>query len=216
MNFPTRSLAATAIAVLLLASCERKQPSTDTSSAAAETTVAPDSFKVAFETSKGRVVVQVKRAWAPRGADRFYQLVNQHYYDGVKFFRVLPNFMAQFGVNGDPAVTAKWNTNIPDDSVKQSNLRGAITFATAGPNTRTTQLFINKRDNQRLDGMGFAPFGRVVEGMAAVDSLYMGYGEGAPGGNGPSQDRIESEGNKYLNRFFPKLDSIITVRIVKD
>ena len=215
MNFPTRSFAA-ALAILALASCERKQPSTDTSSVAAASTVAPDSFKVAFETSKGRVVVQVKRAWAPRGADRFYQLVNQHYYDGVKFFRVLPNFMAQFGVNGDPAITAKWNTNIPDDSVKQSNLRSAITFATAGPNTRTTQLFINKRDNQRLDGMGFAPFGRIVEGMAAVDSLYMGYGEGAPGGNGPAQDRIESEGNKYLNRFFPKLDSIITVHIVKD
>lgn len=176
---------------------------------------APDSFVVAFETNKGRILVRAVRAWAPLGVDRFYALVNQHYFDGTKFFRVLPNFMAQFGLSGDPATNSLWkDRTIRDDPVKQSNLRGSLSFATAGPDTRTTQLFINKRDNARLDGMGFAPFAKVVDGMRVVDSLYMGYGEGAPDGNGPSQDRVTSEGNTYLNRYFPKLDSIITARVV--
>ena len=208
--------------VIVVAACERTPPGQQTSTAAGGTTTAaaasdqaPDSFRVVFETSKGRVVAQAVRRWAPRGVDRFYALVNSGYYDGVKFFRVLPDFMAQFGISGDPAVTARWDHPIADDSVTQSNLRGFISFATAGPGTRTAQLFINTRDNVRLDGMGFAPIAKVVEGMSVVDGLYMGYGEGAPSGAGPSQDRITNEGNAYLNRYFPRLDSIITARVVR-
>jgi peptidyl-prolyl cis-trans isomerase A (cyclophilin A) len=201
--------------------CERGKPiggtpSGDTVSTQPRPSAAPDSFFVAFQTNKGRIVVQAVRAWAPQGVDRFYTLVNDHFYDRVKFFRVLPNFMAQFGISGDPATDKKWiDSNIPDDPVRQSNLRGFLTYATGGPNTRTTQLFINKRDNQRLDGMGFAPIGKVVAGMDVVDALYMGYGEGAPGGNGPMQERIHGEGNTYLNRYFPKLDSVVTARVVR-
>jgi peptidyl-prolyl cis-trans isomerase A (cyclophilin A) len=186
-----------------------------TSPRAAATPAAPDTFLVAFETSKGRVVMQTVRAWAPRGADRFYELVNAHFYDGVKFFRVL-GFMAQFGISGDPAANDAWRDRvIPDDSVAQSNQRGFVSYAMGGPNTRTTQLFINKRDNHRLDGMGFAPFARVIEGMEAVDKLYGAYGEGAPDGAGPMQDRIEHEGNAYLNKYFPRLDSVVTARVVR-
>jgi peptidyl-prolyl cis-trans isomerase A (cyclophilin A) len=178
---------------------------------------APDSFSVAFQTSKGSFVVRAVRAWAPRGVDRFYFLASNHFYDGTKFFRNLPNFMAQFGIHGDPAVNDVWgDRTIPDDSVAQSNQRGFVSFAMGGPNTRTTQLFINKRDNRRLDPMGFAPIGRVVEGMHVVDALYTGYGEGPPTGGGPDQDRIGREGNRYLARHFPQLDSIISTRLLKD
>jgi peptidyl-prolyl cis-trans isomerase A (cyclophilin A) len=212
---PTRSLLA-AIAVIAALSCQRG-PSPEQKGGAEAAAPAPDSFKVAFETNKGRFVVQAVRAWAPQGVDRFYALVNDEFYDGVKFFRVLPNFMAQFGIHGDPAENDLWkDRNIPDDPVVQSNKRGFVSYATGGPNTRTTQLFINKRDNVRLDGTGFAPFARVVEGMAVVDSLNMEYGEGAPEGRGPSQGRIELEGNRYLNREFPRLDSIIRARVIKD
>ena len=178
---------------------------------------APDSFRVAMETGKGRIVLEVKRAWAPRGVDRFHALVTSGYYDKVKFFRVIPGFMAQFGISGDPAMNARWgDANIPDDSVKQSNRKGMITYAkTMAPNSRSTQLFINLVDNPNLDGMGFAPFGRVVEGMDVVEKLYGGYGEGAPDGGGPEQGRIGREGNAYLNSAFPKLDSIISARVIK-
>ena len=177
---------------------------------------APDSFRVAFKTGKGDFVVQVNRAWSPRGVDRFHALVTSGYYDRVKFFRVIPDFIAQFGISGDPKANEQWaNTNIPDDSVTQSNVRGTVTFATAGPHTRTTQLFINTRDNVRLDQMGFSPFGKVVSGLDVVEKLYNEYGEGAPSGMGPDQGRIEREGNAYLNKSFPKLDSIISARIVK-
>jgi peptidyl-prolyl cis-trans isomerase A (cyclophilin A) len=209
-----------AIALTAINACERgkpvdKAPGADSVATRPTSATAPDSFFVAFQTNKGSFVVQVVRAWAPLGADRFYALVNDRFYDRVKFFRVLPNFMAQFGISGDPGTARAWSDrNIPDDPVTQSNLRGFLTYATGGPNTRTTQLFINKRDNQRLDGMGFAPIGKVVSGMNVVDSLYMGYGEGAPAGNGPMQDRIQNEGNVYLNRYFPKLDSIIRARVV--
>ena len=176
---------------------------------------APDSFKVAFETGKGRIVVQAIRAWAPLGVDRFYYLVSHGYYDRVKFFRVLPDFMAQFGIHGDPAVNSAWeDRTIPDDSVRQSNGRGTITFATGGRNTRTVQLFINKADNRRLDALGFAPIGRVVEGMQVVDSLYQDYGEGPPHGFGPDQGRIGRQGNRYLNREYPRLDSIVSARVI--
>jgi peptidyl-prolyl cis-trans isomerase A (cyclophilin A) len=216
VNRLAQSLLAFTIAAIAAVSCQRG-PSPEKKGAAGADAQAPDSFKVAFETNKGRIVVQAVRTWAPRGVDRFYALVNDQFYDGVKFFRVLPNFMAQFGIQGDPAKNNLWkDRNIQDDPVVQSNKRGFVTFATGGPNTRTTQLFINKRDNVRLDGMGFAPFARVVEGMGVVDSLNMEYGEGAPEGRGPSQGLIELEGNRYLNRDFPRLDSIIRARVLKD
>lgn len=178
---------------------------------------APDSFKVRFETSRGPFVVRVVRDWSPHGVDRFHYLVGNGFYDGVKFFRVVPNFVAQFGIHGDPAVSQVWRERtIPDDSVKQSNQLGFITFAMGGPNSRTTQLFINRRDNRRLDAMGFAPIGLIIEGQAAADSIYSGYGEGAPRGQGPDQGMIQRQGNAYLEREFPRLDSIVRARVVKD
>lgn len=178
-------------------------------------TPAPDSFKVAFETSKGNFTVVAHRDWAPRGVDRFYHLVELGFFNDARFFRVLRGFMAQFGMNGDPRVTAAWEPlTIADDPVKQKNTRGMVSFAMGGPNTRTTQLFINYADNTNLDGMGFAPIGQVVDGMSVVDSLYADYGEGAPDGAGPSQERIAAEGNAYLTRDFPKLDFIKSARIV--
>jgi peptidyl-prolyl cis-trans isomerase A (cyclophilin A) len=177
---------------------------------------APDRFRVRFETTRGPFVVEVTRAWAPRGADRFYNLVRAGYYDDVAFFRVIEGFMVQFGIHGDPRVNAAWRVaRIPDDPVAQSNRRGMVTYAMAGPDTRTTQLFVNFKDNASLDSQGFAPFGRVVEGMAVVDSLYSGYGEGAPRGMGPDQGRAQAEGNAYLRGSFPKLDLVKTARVVK-
>ena len=173
-------------------------------------------FKVRFSTSAGTVVVRVRSDWAPLGAARFRALVESGFYDGARFFRVLPGFVAQVGISGDPAVTRKWDkSEIKDDPVKASNTRGRVTFATAGPDTRTTQIFINFSDkNARLDSKGFSPFGEVLEGMDVVERLYSGYGEGAPQGKGPDQDRIEKEGNAYLERDFPKLDYIQTARLV--
>jgi peptidyl-prolyl cis-trans isomerase A (cyclophilin A) len=208
-------LGAAALAAAIAAGCRPPAQETSRADSVAELT-APDTFLVAINTNKGRILVQAIRAWSPRGADRFYTLVADKFYDGAKFFRVLPNFMAQFGIAGDPAVNAKWaERKILDDPVTQSNLRGYVSFATSGPDTRSAQLFINKRDNRRLDGMGFAPFAKVIDGIEVVDSLYMGYGEGAPSGPGPRQDLIQQQGNAYLNRSFPKLDSIITARIVR-
>ena len=171
---------------------------------------APATYKVKFQTSKGDFVVEVTRAWAPHGADRFYNLVKNGYYDSARFFRVIKDFMVQFGINGDPGVNQVWQqARIPDDPVQQSNKRGMVTFATAGPNTRTTQVFINYADrNAGLDSQGFAPFGMVVEGMEVVDALYSDYGEGAPQGMGPDQGRSQSEGNAYLTKNFPNLDYI--------
>ena len=170
---------------------------------------APATYKVRFDTTKGVFVVEVTRDWAPKGADRFYNLVKNGFYDNVRFFRVISGFMVQFGINGDPAIMARWRTaQIPDDQVTQSNKRGTITFATAGPGTRTSQVFINFNDNSNLDGMGFAPFGRIVSGMNVVDSINAEYGEGAPRGRGPDQSRIQNEGNAYLTKDFPRLDYI--------
>lgn len=183
---------------------------------AVATVTAPAQFRVRIETSRGPIVVELHRDWAPIGVDRFYQLVEDGYYDDVRFFRVLTGFMAQFGMSGDPAKTALWTSRtIQDDPVTQTNKRGMLTFATAGPNTRTTQLFINTADNAGLDAQGFAPIGEVVEGMSVVDALYAGYGEGAPRGQGPDQGQIRAEGNAYLQRDFPKLDFIKTARVVK-
>lgn len=169
----------------------------------------PDSFRTRFETSAGDFVIVVHRAWAPRGADRVYELARSGYYDDARFFRVISGFMVQFGLHGDPKVSAEWRERrIPDDPVRRTNVRGMVTFATAGPGTRTTQVFINFGNNDRLDAMGFAPFGQVMEGMDVVDRLYAGYGEGAPQGRGPNQGRIQMEGNAYLERAFPKLDYV--------
>ncbi len=175
---------------------------------------APDNFKVKFETSKGNFVVELHRDWAPIGVDRFYTLVRSHYFDEARFFRVLTGFVVQFGLNKDPAVTAKWKSmEMPDDPVKQSNARGTLTYAKRGPNTRTTQLFINLGDNRRLDQDGFAAFGAITEGMDVVDALYAGYGEGAPRGAGPDQQAIQEQGNAYLTSQFPKLDFVKTAVI---
>jgi peptidyl-prolyl cis-trans isomerase A (cyclophilin A) len=180
----------------------------------AATQMAPDVFKARFSTTKGDFVLEVHRAWAPKGADRFYNLVKLGYYDGVPFFRVIDGFMVQFGIPGDPALSARWRSaTIPDDHVgKQSNLRGFVTFAMGGPNSRTTQLFINYVDNSRLDGMGFPPIGKVVLGMDVVDSLYK-VGEGAPEGPGPSQGRVQMQGNAYLHQAYPQLDYVKTARL---
>ena len=178
---------------------------------------APAAYKVNFDTSAGAFVVEVQRDWAPQGADRFYNLVKSGFFDNTRFFRVISGFMVQFGIHGDPAVSAAWrNARIPPDPVKQSNKRGYITYAMGGsPDTRTTQLFINFGDNARLDASGFAPFGRVVSGMDVVDKIYSAYGEGAPGGAGPEQGRIQAEGNAYLTKDFPKMDYIKTAQIAK-
>ena len=177
---------------------------------AALNVTAPDSYRARFTTSKGDFVIEVTRAWAPHGADRFYNLVANGFFDDCRFFRVVYGFMVQFGISGDPALNGVWReAKIPDDPVLQSNKRGYVTFATGGPNTRTTQVFINFADkNSSLDGQGFAPFGQVVEGMEVVNKLFSGYGEGAPKGHGPDQNRIQKEGNAYLTKSFPKLDFI--------
>ncbi len=171
---------------------------------------APDEFRVKFDTSAGEFTVEVHRDWAPNGADRFYNLVKSGFYDDVRFFRVIENFMVQFGIHGDPAVSSAWReARIPPDGVDQSNRRGYVTYAMAGsPDTRTTQVFINFGNNSSLDRQGFAPFGRVVDGMRVVDRIYSDYGEGAPSGRGPSQGRIQAEGNTYLNADFPRLDYV--------
>jgi peptidyl-prolyl cis-trans isomerase A (cyclophilin A) len=177
---------------------------------------APDTYKAKFDTSKGPFVIEVHRDWAPLGADRFYNLVKNGFYDDCRFFRVIDGFMAQIGMNGNPAIQQAWvPARIQDDPVKQSNKRGYVTFAHAGPNSRTTQFFINFGDNAMLDKQGFPPIGQVVSGMDIVDKLYSGYGDGPPRGRGPSQGQITSEGNAYLVKDFPKLDYVKKATIEK-
>jgi peptidyl-prolyl cis-trans isomerase A (cyclophilin A) len=177
---------------------------------------APAVYKAKFDTTKGTFVVEVHRDWAPNGADRFYNLVKNGFYDNVRFFRVISGFMVQFGINGDPKVSAPWReARIPDDPVKQSNKRGYITYAMAGPNTRTSQVFINFGDNASLDRQGFSPFGRVISGMNVVDSLNAEYGEGAPRGRGPDQGRVQMEGNTYLKKDFGRLDYVRKATVEK-
>jgi peptidyl-prolyl cis-trans isomerase A (cyclophilin A) len=176
---------------------------------------APDQFRAHFTTSRGDVVIAVHRDWAPNGADRFYNLVKLGFFDDTRFFRAIDGFMVQFGINGDPAVNAKWQgATFPDDPVRQHNVRGSVTFAQTGaPNSRTTQVFVNYADNSRLDATGFSPFGEVVTGMNVVESFYKGYGEGAPGGHGPNQSLIQTEGNAYLDKGFPMLDRTLSTAI---
>lgn len=175
---------------------------------------APATYTVKMNTTAGEVLIDVTRDWAPIGADRFYNLVKAGYYTDVAFFRVIDNFMAQTGLHGKPEVNKAWRTaRIQDDPVKESNTKGRVTFAMAGPNTRTTQIFFNYKDNSNLDGMRFAPFG-MVRDMKAIDALYKGYGEGAPRGRGPHQGRIHAEGNTYLKADFPEMSYILNATIV--
>jgi len=179
------------------------------SSSSSVSVTAPAEYKVKFDTSRGVFVVDVHRDWAPVGADRFYELVKAGFYDDARFFRIVPGFVVQWGLNKDAKASAEWRAKqIPDDPVKESNHPGYITFAKTGqPNSRTTQVFVNLADNERLDSTGFAPFGKVTEGMSVVGDFYSGYGEE------PQQNLIESEGNAYLQRDFPRLDYIKTARV---
>lgn len=173
---------------------------------------APETFRAKFTTSKGDFVIEVTRAWAPNGADRFYNLVRNGYYNDCRFFRVISDFMVQFGINGDPSLNQVWyQAQFRDDPVKESNKRGYVTFAMTGqPNSRTTQIFINYKDNSFLDAQNFSPFGRVVEGMDVVDSFYKEY-QGVPSDNQP---QIQARGNAYLNKEFPKLDYVKSAAIM--
>jgi len=176
---------------------------------------APEIYEVKFTTTKGDFVIRVTRAWAPLGADRFYNLANHHFFDQASFFRVLPRFVVQFGISAHLEVSRPWQSaTIKDDPVKQSNRRGFVSFATGGPNTRTTQVFINLGNNSALDSMGFSPFGEVTQGMDTVEKLYSGYGEGAPSGKGPRQDLIQSQGKTYLEKNFPLLDTIKSTSVL--
>ncbi len=201
-----RRLYLTLAVAVLFASCGKKSE---------EMKPSPAQYKVRLQTTKGDVLILVHRDWSPLGADRFYELTNAHFYDGDYFFRALRGFVVQWGINGDPNVTKRWDAMpINDDPPKVSNKIGTIVFATAGQNSRTTQVFINLADNSRLDSRGFTPFGEVIQGMDNVMNFYTGYGEGPPSGDGPDQDQITQNGNTYLKEHFPKLDSIQTARVV--
>lgn len=181
--------------------------------------VAPDSFRIDLETSRGPITLVARRAWAPHGVDRFYYLAKHGYYDSTYFFRVIENFVAQFGISGNPSISAAWqNRRIPDDPVRHPNTRGTIAFASQGPDSRSVQLFINLRDNPKLDtyGGGFPPIAEVTAGLNVAESLYDGYGEGAPSGLGPRQELITDQGNAYLRRYFPQLDLIRRLTIAQE
>ncbi len=204
-------------ALLVLGACEsakKEQPAAPPSASSLKNpsslnAQAPDVYWAKFDTTKGSFVIKVTRDWAPIGADRFYNLVKNGFFNNASFFRVIPGFIVQFGISADPSVSAVWHdADIQDDPVKQHNVAGTVTFATAGPNTRTTQVFINLADNQSLDAQGFAPFGTVTQGMDVAQSFYSGYGEGAPMGNGPDQQLLQSQGEAYVAANFPKLDHI--------
>lgn len=211
-------------ALLVLAACEsakKEQPASTAgqpslSNPSSLNAQAPAVYWTKFDTTKGSFVIKVTRDWAPIGADRFYNLVKNGYYNNASFFRVIPSFIVQFGISADPNISAVWHdANIQDDPVKQSNAPGTVTFATAGPGTRTTQVFINLANNASLDGKGFSPFGAVVDGMNVAQSFYSGYGEGAPMGSGPDQQLIQSQGEAYLAAQFPKLDHIKSAAVLQ-
>jgi len=207
----TRTLGALALLAATATACSRGEGPLLKPSDTELSQTAPDSFQVALETSRGKITVIARRAWAPHGVDRFYYLTKNHYYDSTYFFRVIENFVAQFGISGNPSVNAAWEARrIPDDSVRHSNTRGTIAFASEGPNTRTVQLFINLKDNLKLDtfGGGFPPIAEITDGMNVAQALYDGYGEGAPSGLGPRQEIFMDQGNAYIQHYFPKLDLI--------
>jgi len=180
---------------------------------------APAGYRVQLDTTKGRVVIAVNREWAPRAADRFHELVTLGYYDDTRFFRVVKGRWAQFGISGDPATARRWRgATIPDEEagLRQPNLRGTVAFAFAEPGGRATQVFISLRDNRQLDAQGFAPFGRVIEGMDVADALESGYGEDAGGGmRGGRQQPLFDGGNAYLDRRFPRLDRLLRARLIE-
>lgn len=197
-----KNLSVGIVLLLALAGCAGGKQSSSTQAAT------PNTYRVLLDTSKGPVLIEVDRTLAPNGAQRFYDLVKTKYFDGARFYRVVPGFVVQWGAAADPAVTKKWDVTIPDDEVKGSNTRGMVSFAATGaPNSRTTHLFINLVNNPRLDVMGFAPIGKVVKGMDSVDHIYSGYGQQ------PNQDKIAMRGNAYLEKEFPRLDYIKTARI---
>ncbi len=230
MNTPTRrrpaskpAFVAATVLLVLLSACAGEQPRTETTGetappvpmVAAPSTVpiqSPDSFQVAFETNKGTFTVAVTRALAPKGADRLYELVKAGYFSDVRFFRMVPGFVVQFGIHGDPKVYAEWSKAVlPDEPMRIGNTRGTVAFTTAGPNTRAVQLFVSTADNRRkLDPQRlFAPVGKVIDGMDVVDSLNAEYGEE------PNQSRIAASGNGYLQRWFPALDYIVAAKIIE-
>ena len=212
--FPTTLALAGAVSLFACESGPTYNPMLLTPDALTET--APDVFQTRFETSKGDFVMEVHRDWSPKGADRFYNLVANGYYDNVRFFRVMSGFMVQFGIHGDSEVTAAWQgQRINDDPVVQSNTRGFVSYAMGGANTRTTQIFINFGDNSRLDPLGFSPFGQVVEGMEVVDQIYSGYGDTQPRGRGPHAASIQMRGNDYLSEDYPNLDFVTRATIVE-
>lgn len=181
-----------------------------------ETVVVPEIYRAKFETTQGDFIVEVTRAWSPRGADRFHELLRMHYFDEGRFFRVLPGFIVQFGVNKDFKVHDVWREYmILDDPRTHKNVRGTLAFAQSGPNTRATEVFINLADNPMLDDQGFVPFAKIVEGMDVPDKFYSGYGELAPQGKGPDAGRVEEEANEYLVPRFPNLDYIKRARFVQ-
>lgn len=178
------------------------------------TDIAPPTFRARFETPAGDFVIEVHRDWAPLGADRFYNLVENGFYDDTRVYRVIEDFMAQFGMNGDPRVNMAWkNAILVDDPVVQSNTRGRVAFAKGGPHSRTTEVFVSLRDNASLDERGFAPFGEVVEGMDVVDRFYADYGDGPPRGEGPYQAQVRVQGNAYLDASFPELTRIVRATV---
>ena len=212
----TRVLAAIVVGLVLSASVETQAPKISLLNPAAFKDEAPATYNVKFDTSAGVFVVKVTRDWAPKAADRFYNLVKNGFYDGIRFHRAVPNFMTQFGVHGNPTVANVWSrASFSPDKVKHGNKRMTLTFAMGGqPSTATTQVFINARDNSNLDGQGFAAFGEVVEGQDVAAKIFSGYGD-APsrGGKGPDNARLMKEGNAYLEKEFPKLDYIKTATI---
>jgi len=220
-----RRLALVAVAILGVASCAA-WPFGGRPDRIRENVAVPDSFVVAFETSRGRFDVMARKNWGPTGVDRLYTLIRTRHFDDARFFRVVKDFVAQFGLSGNPSIDDAWKIRrIADEPVHHTNARGTISYARGGPGTRSVQLYINLRANPRLDtlnGFGFPPIAEVVDGMSVVDSLYSGYGDGAgrgtpqPGRQGPSQDSIMTQGNAYLLRGWPKLDYIKTARVVKE
>ena len=175
---------------------------------------APAVSTIVFETSKGRIVFEMRREWAPHGADRFYNLVRHGFYDGARFFRVRPATWIQFGIPGDPEIAQRWRARtLPDDPLREPNVRGTMAFAFRDPNGRSTQAFINLRDNRETHDKEFVPFARVIEGMDVADTLYAGYGEGPGGIRAGKQDPVFEGGNAYLLKAFPKLDYIVAASV---
>jgi len=217
MRSEMRRILVAAGCILWLAACGGQKAVETKKAEPAKLEKPPEVYKVKFETTKGDFLVEVRREWAPRGADHFFNLVQARFYDGARFFRVVRGFVAQFGIAASPKVQQFWGSvAIPDDPVRAKNTKGSITFARLGPNSRRTQVFINLRDNTALDKDGFAPFGRVVEGMDIVEKLYFAYGEIKPrGGGGPDPTQIELQGNAYLERQFPRLDAIHRAAVIR-